>query len=224
MLEVLASIASLIGLSMQVYDALAAKFTDDAGKYLSLFVVLTDTAQCWKQIHHKYQSLSNDMQALQRNIFLSDGLNVRTKHVSDIAPNQIRSIFESGALSDALASFEQELEPYLAPLSTAAALTEQQKSAYFRNIAKFGRGDLSLCMQAIVSAQNDTVMNHAIFCQFLQEIELLLQKDDWGHDEIKAVLKKKQIIKTLFDKNIKNADTALIQFLTIAKIVADEVR
>lgn len=223
-LSVMGSMASLIGLSIQVYERFSEKNPSQLGQYMGVLIIITDTAECWKDIHHRYQALSSDLDAIYRNLIETDGRNVKAKQLAEIAPNKIRNIFESEHLQEAVYSFSTDLSASFGPLRIASALSRADEEKLLNEIKNFGRNDLTWRVQQINSLQKETVKIHDHVCEFFTDVQKMLEIPSWGEEQISYILRNRAYFHTRFDKNIKNADTALLHFFSIVKFVVDEFR
>jgi hypothetical protein len=222
MIDMIANIATILGFSVQVYESFKTKHPGPLGESIGLFVGLTDTVQCWKQIHHDYQSLSYEIDNVRMRINRSDNTQ---RPPGEILPKDLRDIFEGARFSTAIYQFQSSLDPSLFPLRQAALISKEKQDEALRKIQNHGLRDLSITVHEIVILQRDTVALHDEFCGFLGEMRSHIGKGEWQHSsDVEFILNHRMLLLTKFNMIIINADKALLNFLDIFRFTANQIR
>ncbi len=224
MLGIIGAIASLLGLSLQVYESFIKKNKGDLGEYMGAIIALTETVQCWKEIHHSYQSLAFEIDAIRPQLYTTAGKVSIVKSPGDLAPNDLRSMFASGMMTDAVHFYRNKLEGAVTPLRNAANLDSNSQKQMLQKVSSVGNANLVTHVTNIVTAENGTIVLHDNFCNFLDTIQNNMQKSQWDINDSKFILDNADTIGVKYDQVVKYADIALISFLSLIEMLADEAK
>jgi hypothetical protein len=222
MLEVIASICTILSLGIQITDIIGPKAKKDEVKLLAFLKALSVRSKSWKEIHLRYYSIDNDIQQIVFFITRHNNSQEEAKKQGDIAPNELKKYFESGTIGYILPKFKRDLEPFIHTVQNNISEFKNKNLVSDINIIRQkGYPDIAESIEIIIDSQKSILSVHTQFCNFLNKINEYLS-EDWTVDHVNYVLQQRKFLRTEYREIINSADKILMNFLTLFNFALDE--
>lgn len=176
------SFASVIGLSIQVFEKCKDKVGDNSeAERMGLFVALTDITKTWKKIHNHYHIFDQDVRRMSRS--LSDGKD-GIKTARDLSDADMTALFRScPQISNSAPRFEATLESLFAEPRRIIATTNEIVADAVGDIRNSLGLDVSQKASQIHQAQINAIESHSHVCEFFNQVAPLVRRSSWNVEE-----------------------------------------
>lgn len=218
---VIGSVASMIGLSVQLYDRAktGSKSSDD--ELVGIFVALTDVTKTWKSIHNEYHVLAPDIRKISKS--LSDG-HGGVKSVDDILEKELIKTFRDAAqIAKQAKSFSSKLDVYFQEPARVIEHDPQKVKKAITEIRDAINLNVSQAAHKIHQSQLSALEAHANVCEFLDVLAPLLRRSSWTLEERGIVLDKFLNFPGDFESVILDCDMVLLNTITLYEYVSSDL-
>lgn len=218
---VIGSFASMIGLSVQLFDRAKKGPGGKDDERVGLYVALTDVTRTWKMIHNHYHVLSPEIRGLARN--LSDGKG-NIKEARYISDGELYNLFRnSPQLVQQSKGFKSKLEVYFSEPRTKIELDPAKVDATIREIRQALDLGTSQAAANVQQAQRSAIQAHDSVCTFLDTLAPLLRRASWGPAEKEAIIDGFLNVPSDFDSVILDCDIVLLNVIDLYEYVSRDL-
>lgn len=216
-LSIAGSLASLIGLSQQMFDSYLSNKKDPN---IAILKGLTQTASAWKTIHNEYQSLQQDCNRLCE--FINDGSG-KAKRVNAISFDALIGVFNGSQISAVSRTFARKLDASIETISTNNRLNKSEIDKEYEKIRK-GLGNQYLtCIKEIVAAESIVVELHDEFLKFFNKIAPILRKSEISKEDAAFILDSYHLWSLDYNQLMGAADKAILSLLTLLELFINRI-
>ena len=220
-LGVMGNFASVIGLSMQIYDKVAKDSQDSKDQHLGIYIALTDITKTWKSIHNEYHVISPEVRNLSKQ--LSDGRG-GIKSARQIADDDFIALFKNSTqISQQARGFNNKLEIYFSEPKNKVETNRQTVSESINEIREALGLSVSTSAAKIHSAQLSAMESHLHVCQFFDQLAPLLRKSSWTQEEKDGLLDLFRNLPGDFDSVIVDCDIVLLNVIDLYKYISSDL-
>lgn len=213
MIDLLASIATILGFSMQVYDKISDKRSDKEeynDKIILLFLKeLSVKSKAIKEIHQKYHSLNSDMRPVATflsNPYIYGRIEIKHKQLR----KELKEALQRPSASMAQNHLSAELESNFVELR----INSKDQDVLLGKINSLNDCEIKAPLRKIVTTQIHIEALHNNFCQIMQKVGTF-NRGDWGESEFSYILTNNKIFTSDFYQIIDYADGILMGYLDI---------
>ena len=218
---VLGSFASIIGLSVQLYDRARTGSESLDNERLGLFVALTDITKTWKSIHNEYHVLSPGIREIAKR--LSDGRG-GIKDPDDIAPAELVATFKQSTLLNQRARhFKPRLEVFFQEPRNRIERDSQVVNQLVMEIRNSLELSVAQSASKIHQSQLSALEAHDNVCQFFDVVAPLLRQSSWKPEERAVVLDKFLNLPDDFDSVILDCDIVLLNVIDLYEYISRDL-
>lgn len=219
MIEILSSIASILGFSLQLYDKfndLNPKSSKNEDEIILLFLKeLSVKSRAIKEIHQKYHSLHGDMRPVA--VFLS---NPYLYEKIEVKQKRLRIELKKALQGPNIAIAQRHMQKQLANCFNELKIIPQEEELLATKIeGSHVPSELKSQLKKIISSQTEIESLHNKFCDVIRKIGNF-SKGDWGESEYSYILENHSILTVDFYQIIDYADICLMSYLDIYHYVS----
>lgn len=219
--SLLGSFASLIGLSVQLYDRTNQNSSSNDKKRLGIFISLTDITSTWKRIHNEYHNMNPEINALV--IKLSDG-NGGFKSGSDLSEKEVEKLFkQSNQISLKSLKFRSNMEIYFDDPKGRLAIDKEDVRKNIRLIRDKLGLNVSQSVDLIHQNQINAIEAHESVCEFFDVLAPRLRMSSWSASDRDIVLNSFVNFPRDFNYVIMYCDVILLRVIDLYEFVAKDI-
>lgn len=222
MLETIASIAGLIGFSMQVFDKFSDDHPEKLGREMAALKSLSITGKTWKSIHSKYHAVDRNLSTLLSVTETVSNGRRETLIAEKVTAYHIREALENPNWQMYLETFEDELRPSIDTLRYANVQAKEKKDQVLGELRDKGLFDIAEKIHTIVLAQEKIVVIHDDFLRFISTLKDFVCQDRWGMEQSEFLIAHRVLLKTRIPSVIGSTDNALMAILDLYNLVIDD--
>ena len=224
MIEVFASVASIIGLSLQVYEKFALKHGGDLGRSIGALKVLSEVARPWKTMHQNYHPLSEQLAGVIQVISEYRQGFERDRKITDISGTELENLFSSGLLGNAVYNFKNKTQASVKTLQHIYDQAEANKNAELQKIRSAGKMELAENLEQILISQENLLSTHNDFITFLDKIREYKERGNWQDSQKQFILQHKPLLQRRVPDVINDTDRVLMALLEFYNEILDSIK
>jgi len=221
-LESIASIAGIIGVSLQAYDKFKPGAKTETAQAMVALKALSTTGKTWKKVHSKYHAVERNLGTLLSRIETSQNGQRITLRPDEVLPNHIKQALEDLNWQDYIENMERELRPCIETLKYANEVAKVDKDTIVVGLRKKGLYELAENVNTIIISQKKVVQVHLEFISFLRKAKELVDNDAWGKEQVEFIIANRVLLRTRIPSVIGSTDSALMAILDLYNYVIDE--
>lgn len=214
-LEVLASFATIIGVSIQIAEKYAEEHPGPAGAQLGALKALAVTGKTWKQIHSKYHSVDRNAYKILSKLERSVDGRIETLTPDRITPRELQDAFEDLNWQNYLDGLERQLKPSIDSIAFAVEKSQGKSEKALTGLRSSGNYEIAESIQTILLSQENILRTHKEFVHFLKVISEAIGEGSFDQASVKFVLKNRALLQTKLPALIGDTDNALMAILDI---------
>lgn len=224
MLEVLAQIASILGLARNVFKDFTDKNKGDKNaEILGVLLALKSSTKNWKTVHLKYHALSSDIRTIAEYIQKRDGAICLPKRASEIHGNELRNLFYSRLIRDAIYCLDTELNVEINHIRRSIQEFEKEYDNTVEIFNEYRETSLLDTVERINQSQKLIVSYHDVFIELFKKIRIALQDNDWTISQVNMVLGYVELLNSGIDKIIMSTDQVVMDLLNIHEWITNKI-
>lgn len=211
MLDVLGSIASLLGLAFNVREELGGATRE--GVCLKTLSILADFGESWKGVHHDYHALMPSVSPLVEMLTTHDRGQRQPARATSIAPDHLRWVVFSGNLNSAIITFRNVTKKSIRGIE---AMKTASDPAWQQNLETLRREGLKPVADNLVEIADDrsiVVGIHAEFLEFLDRLYKFSAAPDWDETHVRFFIDSRPLLDTKYHEVIRRTDNVIMQML-----------
>ncbi|PTW43917.1 hypothetical protein [Rhodovulum kholense] len=215
------SFASIIGLSVQIYDRSSGRSEELQDQRLGLYVALTDVSKTWKTIHNRYHVLSPEVRKISSQLADGNGGLVDAKEIPD---KRLVSMFRGAPhLMQNAKNFEQSMEVYFREPRRKIERDPSIIDAAIKEI-RDGLGlKVSIAAESIHRAQISALEAHANVCGFFNQVGPIMRRASWSDQDRQTVLNEFLNFPDDFDSVILDCDVVLLNVIELFEYISADL-
>jgi len=214
-LTIVASIASILGFSMQFAD----KLKKDEDMLIYFLIKFSENATYLKTVHTQYHALYRGITALDN--FLRDPNNPNLYRESgDIGQKDLLSIINDPTLKEFSESIDNMLSEEMNQISIKIDFKSDEN---FKKLTE-ANNQIAFKLKKIIQSQNKVVELHKDYCDFFDKLRPLQDQTSLSESDKNLILKNRRLTSTNYNNIIADTDQALMLYLDIYAFVLNEVK
>jgi len=183
-LSVVGSAASIVGLSIQIYDKFSTGASAKDTQYLALFLMTSDLTSSWKKAHHKYHSNFRALDLLRRSLIEETG---STLSISRIAPDLLREKFRNSAAATTFPTFERDIDYALRKVKGSLVSNSSELKQALSDVSKVSRR-LADALSDIRHNEDEFFRRNASVVKYINIVAPALRLQAWNQSTIKPIV------------------------------------
>lgn len=221
MINEIAAVGTLFGLSLEIYDRIAKQKPSPDSMMLTSLLNVSKVASGWKAFHTNYHALYRDVQAVvETTTSFRDGQR-EPKAPQDILTNGLRRTIFQGNLPNAVLSFRNTGRRQVRNIDKLRGPGTPEFERARDILAGCAFEDILENVSEICKLKEETTAIHVEFISFLKGLDDLIAKPKWGEPEVCFVIDHYRLLSSKYAHVISCTDLALMNILEIYEVVID---
>ena len=221
MLDVAGSLASLIGLSIQIYDLLAKRLSSREGERIALFIAMTETTATWKRLHNQYHSILSDVIEIKSYLTAQDG---SILPVGRIPESDLRLKFRNSTnILREYRSFRFQTDDALSECKTNMNQDPSSEAAHLRLLnSRLGSKASALVRQIRLNERVAFDCNDEV-CSFIDMLQPLMRQGSWSTSERDMVVGQYEFFYDNTQAFVLHCDKVMLSLIDLYQIILDDI-
>jgi predicted component of type VI protein secretion system len=214
-LTIIASIASILGFSLQVLD----KLKNDDDKLIYFLIKLSEKSSYLKAVHTQYHAIYRGVTSLDNflrdpnrpNLYRKSG-NINSDDLLEVINNETLKEFSESidnVLSEEMNQIKIEID-FSSNKDFLALLSDNNQ--------------IASKIRMIIQSQNRVVELHQNYCDFFDKLKPIQDKNELIEEDKKFILNNRRLTSTNYNNIITDTDRALMQYLDIYSFVLNMIK
>ena len=220
MLEVLSSIASILGLAFNVKEEL--KGAGREGVYLRTLSLITDFGVSWKSVHHDYHALMPSVNPVVEMLTDHDRGQRVPARASSIAPDHLRRLVFAGNLNSAIITFKNVTKKAIRGIEGMKTPSDPEWDSHLETLR---RARLKAVADNFIEIADDRIIVltiHNEFLNFLNQLNTFTSAPDWDSEHVKFFMDNRPLLDTKYHEVIRRTDNVIMQMLDSIDLVTKD--
>lgn len=223
MLDIIGSVASILGLAIAVKDQseklLGTKLDERKSELLSMLAFLSKKTSSWKTLHKSYFPIGKEFDNLINIITKIDSGRRILRRPSDIRFSEVHEFFTgSGLISAERTQFEIRHRPFINTITHQQKMLESgNKEEALKYLRDKGDEEVAEALETIIESQKSIINKHNKTAAFFSIINKMVMNNayEWKESEIETVTAYYGLLSNDFPSLLNDIDAVLLAHLEL---------
>ena len=214
-LTTIASIASILGFSMQIFNSLK----NEEDKLIFFLIKMSEKSTYLKEVHTQYHAIYRGITSLDNFLRNPDKPNLYRRK-TNLNRDELLNVINNETLKEFSESIDKVLSEEMKQISVQIDFKTDEN---FKSLSEVNN-KMAFNLQKIIQSQNNVIELHNQYCSFFKDLKALQDKEELSEDDAQFILNNKRLTSTNYNNIIMDTDQALMLYLDIYSFVLDDIK